>query len=364
MTSVALSQINQFFTFNKTNMKRTVYSPLLSLILMMMAVNLRAQDAPAAAPAPAEEPPVWTKGAGIGLDFAQLLQINPRQGAGQNRLGLGGSINIFGNYRKGRVAWDNLGSWQFGVQRLGSGVIAQGSDTKIPFQKAIDELRINSKIGYKVTENSKFFYAGDLSLLSQLTPTYIGTDDFPGNFLSDISGMNATPLSKLFSPATITISAGIDFKPTKNLSFYYSPIGGKFIIVTDDIIAARGIHGNPVTKDAGGNIVGFENTSSQLGSLLRMNYTGKYLEDRFAYTSALTLFSNYLLKPENVDLDWTNELAFSIFKGFQAALTVNVFYDDDVLVQITDNDAPNGVSGLGKRVGITQQLLLKYALVF
>lgn len=344
-------------------MKSFFYSPLLSLFLLTIAAPLCAQDAPAAA-APAEEPPLWTKGAGIGLDFAQLLQINPRQGAGQNRLGFGGAINIFGNYRKGRVAWDNLGSWQFGVQRLGSGVIAQGSDTKIPFQKAIDELRFNSKIGYKIAEKSKLFYAADFSLLSQLTPTYVGTTEFPGNFLSDISGTNATPLSKLFSPATITISVGIDFKPTDKLSFYYSPLGGKFIIVTDDEIAARGVHGNPVTKDAGGTIVGFENVSSQLGSLLRMNYTTKYLKDRMAYTSALTLFSNYLLKPQNVDLDWTNEFAFNIFKGFQAALTVNVFYDDDVLVQITDSDAPNGVNGLGKRVSITQQLLLKYALVF
>lgn len=337
---------------------KSVFFTLLSLLLLAIAAPLVAQDAPAAA-APAEEPPLWTKGAGIGLDLAQLLQINPRQGAGQNRLGLGGAINFFANHRKGRVAWDNLASWQFSVQRLGSGIISQGSDTKIPFQKAIDELRLNSKIGYKITENSKFFYAADFSFLSQATPTYLGTEEFPGNFLSDISGMNATPLSKLFSPATITLSVGIDYKPTDKLSFFYSPIGAKFIIVANDSIAATGVHGNPRESN-----IDFENVSSQLGSLLRANFTTKTLEDRLTYTSALTLFSNYLLKPENVDLDWTNELAFNIFKGFQASLTVNVFYDDDVMVQITDNDAPNGVSGLGKRVSITQQLLLKYALVF
>ena len=43
----------------------------------------------------------------------------------------------FANYKKERIAWDNLGSWQFGVQRLGSGLISQTSTEKIPFQKAI-----------------------------------------------------------------------------------------------------------------------------------------------------------------------------------------------------------------------------------
>jgi hypothetical protein len=35
-----------------------------------------------------------------------------------------------------------------------------------------------------------------------------------------------------------------------------------------------------------------------------------------------------------------------------------------VLVQITDWDAVGGVSGLGKRVSITQQMLIKYNLTF
>lgn len=335
-------------------------------LLILIAVALLGINTPVCAQEEGEEQPekAWKTGAGIGLDFAQLFQLNPRQGAGQNRLGFGGALNVFVNHNKDRLAWENLGSWQFGVQRLGSGIIAQGADTKIPFQKAIDELRLNSKIGYKIGKDSKFFYAANLGLLSQITPTYTGTETFPGNFLSDISGLDQNPLSKLFSPATLTISLGIDYKPNDAFSFFYSPIGGKFIIVANDSIAATGVHGNPVDKNISGEIISFDNVDSQLGSLLRATFSSKFLEDRFAYSSSLLLFSNYLRNPQNVDLDWTNELAFSIFKGFQAALTVNMFYDDDVLVQITDYNAPNGVSGLGKRVGVTQQFLLKYSVVF
>lgn len=329
--------------------------PLALLLTFYTAIAQETQES--------EEPAkTWEKGAGMGLDFAQLFQLNPRQGAGQNRIGLGGAVNFFANYKKDRLAWDNLASWQFGLQRLGSGVIAQGTTEKIPFQKSIDELRLNSKVGYKTGENSKFFYAANLSFLSQLVPTY--TDpSLPGNFPSELSDTSAL-LAKFFSPAVMTISAGIDFKPTDKLSIFYSPLGGKFNIVANDEIAATGVHGNPVDKDPQGNITGFDNVFAQLGSLVRLNYADKFMEDRLAFTSSAIFYSNYLQNPENIDVDWTNELALTVIKNLQLSATLNIFYDDNVLVQITDYDAPNGVNGVGKRVSLTQQLLLKYNVVF
>ncbi len=341
-------------------MNKLIFTLTLAALVSAIAPAY-AQDAPAAA----EPEKAWKTGAGIGLDAAQLLQINPRVGAGQNRLGFGGAINTFANYKQGRSAWDNQGVWQFGVQRLGSGVIAQGTDIKIPFQKAIDKIQLDSKFGYQAKEGSKWFYAANANFITQLTPTYLGTAEYPGNFLTDISGTNATPQSTLLSPADLSISAGIDYKPNDNWSFYYSPVAGRFIIVADDAIAALGVHGNPVTKDAGGNVVSFENADIQLGSQLRIAYRNKFIEDRLAFTSTIQLYSNYVREPQNIDLQfWNNEVAMEIFKNFQAALTLNMYYDHDVLVQITDFDAPNGVSGLGRRLSLTQQLLLKYAIVF
>ncbi|MCB9081065.1 MAG: DUF3078 domain-containing protein [Lewinellaceae bacterium] len=312
-----------------------------------------------------ETPAKWETGVGLGLDAAQLLQINPRVGAGQNRLGFGGAINAFGKYRNGRLAWDNQGVWQFGIQRLGSGVIAQGTTRKIPFQKAIDEIRLDSKFGFQASEKSKWFYAANVGFISQIAPTYLGTTEYPGNFLSDISGTNAVAQSRFLSPGQVNLSVGIDYKPNDTWSFYFSPVAGRFLIVANDVIAARGVHGNPVTKDAGGNVIAFKNVDSQLGALLRIGFINKFIDDRLTYTAAMQLYSNYVREPQNIDLQfWTNELAMEVFKGFQVALTVNAYYDHDVKVQITDYKAPNGVSGLGRRPTITQQLLLKYSLNF
>ncbi|HMQ85935.1 MAG TPA: DUF3078 domain-containing protein [Flavilitoribacter sp.] len=347
-------------------MKRSVYLLLTWLVFLLFTPCLNAQDP--AKPKEKEKPQEgWKTGAGLGLDFAQLLQINPRQGAGQNRLGFGSAFNFYGNLRKGRLAWDNASIWQFGIQRLGAGVIAQGvTQKKIPFQKAIDELRLNSKIGYQISKKSKFFYAADLSFLSQLTKTYQGNKEYPGNFLTDVAGTGKI-LSKFFSPATITISIGFDFKPDNSLSFYYSPVGGKFIIVGNDVIASYGVHGNPVEgmpDPTTGRYAEYDNTFAALGSLLRTKYANKFFKDKIAFAASLTLFSNYIKNAQNIDVDWTNELAVQLAKGLQATVTVNVFYDDDVMVQITDYSYPNGIRGLGRRVSLTQQLLLKYNVVF
>ena len=49
----------------------------------------------------------WTKVGGIGLDFSLLNLINPRVGAGDNRVGFGGLLNYTANLKQGKVLWDN-----------------------------------------------------------------------------------------------------------------------------------------------------------------------------------------------------------------------------------------------------------------
>lgn len=335
------------------------------LLLTLCAFKLSAQET-----AVIKDTSYWKRGVGLALAFDQLLNINPRQGAAQDRLGFGGGINVFGNYQKGRVAWSNLGQWNFGVQRLGTGVVRIGNaSANVPFQKSLDELVVSSKLGFKTSENSKIFYAADFNFLSQLTPTYQGGSSFPGLFLNEIQGSSL--LSQLFSPAIINLALGVDYKPSPKFSVFYSPLGAKWIIVESNGIALRGVHGNPVEKNAQGNIISAENVSAQLGSQVRAIYTNKFLDDKLALTSNLLLFSNYLSNPQNVDVDWRSSLSWTLFKNFQLGLLVNFFYDDDMNMFTSDFNAINGieVNGAGQpvtgpRLSVTQQLLLKYAITF
>lgn len=308
---------------------------------------------------------IWDIGLGIGVDGAQLLQLNPRVGSGQNRVGFGGAINFSAKYKKKRAVWDNTFVSQFGVQRLGAGVIGQGTLTKVPFQKSIDEIRMDSRLGIKATGKSKLSYASGVNFISQIAPTYKGPASFPGNFLKKLDGKDTRLQSLFFSPAQISVSAGMDFRPNDKWAIYYSPLAGRFIIVNNDEIAFLGVHGNPVEKSSTGTIVSAENIDKQLGTLLRLSYKTKFWENKFTYASAIQLYSNYLKDFKYVDLQyWTNDLSMKIIKGFQLSLTVNAYYDRDVLVQITDYSQPNGVRGLGRAVSINQQMLMKYALTF
>ncbi|MEM6396780.1 MAG: DUF3078 domain-containing protein [Bacteroidota bacterium] len=313
-----------------------------------------------------ELPEGWTVGAGLGLDFAQLLQINPRQGAGQNRLGFGGALNAFGTFKKDRTLWESTGSWQFALQRLGSGLFAEGSDARIPFQKSIDDFRLNSKYGVQASDKGNLYWAANFSFLSQVTPAfqYAGEGAPAGNFITDFLDQGIVPLSEFFSPATITFSLGLDWKPNDNWSIFYSPAGIKMIVVANDDIAVQGVHGNPVERDENGVVTSFDNTDFQIGSIAQVGYKTSFAGERGAFTSNLQLYSNYLRNPFNIDVDWNNTLNFELIKNLNLTLLLNIFYDDDVLVQITDFDEPNGVRGLGKRVNLAEQLLLTYAVTF
>lgn len=304
----------------------------------------------------------WMTGGGLGLDMGQLLQINPKVGAGENRLGFGGAISVFAKYKKGLMSFDNIGSLNMGIVKLGTGVLASTAsfeEVKQPYQKSIDELRINSRLGYKTTPTSKFSYAADFGFISQLTPTFRGTDN--KNYIKKFqtSTITSTIVSKLFAPAYITFAPGLDYKPNDNLSFFLSPFGFKSVIVADRDIARLNIHGNKWRT-----VDDFDLTDSQLGGLLKGTYTDKYLTDRIVFTSRLTLFSNYLHEPGNIDLDWLNELGFNVYKGFQINIWTNVFYDHDVQVQVTDYTQVGGVRGTGRRVSFTEQLLVKYNVIF
>lgn len=339
-------------------MNKLFLLPLLLLITLTLPAQEKTKE---------EIPDGWRRNVSIGLDLAQLLQINPKQGAGQNRLGVGGAFSGFAGYKMDRRVWDNTVRWQFGLQRLGAGVIGNGSDDKIPFQKNIDELRFTSKYGYKIKEEGNLYYSANATFFSQLTPTYQFPDLYTGNFVTDFLDTGRSPLSKFLAPATATLSLGIDYKPTDNLSLFFSPISAKFIIVANDSIASRGVHGNQVSGEADerGIYPEFKKVDAQLGALAQIQYQAAFLTgERMVFSTNLGLYTNYLRNPKNVDVDWQNSLSYAITEHFQLSLFVNAFYDDDLRVQITDYDAPNGTSGLGKRVSLTQQFLATYARSF
>jgi hypothetical protein len=282
----------------------------------------------------------WVLGGGLGIDFAQLAFYQPRVGAGANRIGFGGLSNFYANYKKDKIAWSNNASLQLAAQRIGG--------RNSPFDKNIDIFRGASRFGYRPNEEGKFFGAIEGNFQTLLLPTYEGNILRPDN--------NVPLIAKFLSPVQVVVSAGIDYKHNENLSIFFAPASFKMIYVGDDNIAALTVHGNR------------EGTNSfiAMGTTLKGIYNNKFLNEKLSWTAVLDLFSNYLENPQNIDVLWTNELGWTIFKNFSLNIVTELFYDDDVKVQIDRNN--NGIFGepgeFAPSVSITQALLIKYNYIF
>ena len=301
----------------------------------------------------------WKRTAGIGLDLGQLAMINPKIGAGESRINIGGAATFALNYKKGNIAWDNNLGAILGVQKLGAG-LSIGTTTKKPYQKSADELRATSKIGYSIKKDSKWFIAADFSMLSQLTPTY------DNNLLSDRSGKGA--VAEFLSPAIFTAALGLDFKPTPNFSIFLAPISWRGVMVKNQGIATRVIAATTVGESFG--LAKGASLNSSAGFLTRAIYTNKYFDKKLVLNSNLALFGSYKASG-GIKMDWANQIGWNIYKGLQLSLGVNAFYDKEIKVQVTDNNAVNGIkqdaSGkpvLEARLSAIQQLLLKYTATF
>lgn len=306
----------------------------------------------------AQSDTAWTVSAGFGLDLSGLGIVNPRVGGGTGRFGLGGLGTVSANRKGDKSFWNNQLSLQLSVQKLGRTSLSQPSG----FQKNLDVLRLASTYGYKII-GDKWYASADLLAQTQLLKTY------RSNYLKPVT-LDGNPdivVSKFLAPALIQFSPGITYKPNAHLTFQYSPVAVRYIFVADDSLALLDIHGNDVTRDAGGNITSYKNYFLGLGSELVGRYENKYFNDRLAVKSALRLFSNYLDGPQNVDVLFTNNFNIQLFKGLSLDLLGELFYDHDMKMNLDSNE--NGIYGdTGDRQAPAAQLtgafMLKYSVIF
>jgi hypothetical protein len=313
----------------------------------------------------------WTTGGGFGADLGNILIINPKPGSGQNRIGFGSAIGLFANHLKERFSWDNNFSLNIALEKTGSGVLPIPSvQIRVPFKKSIDDLRLNSTAGYKITATSDWSYAADFAFRSQLLPSYVGVEDgqIYAKYISVPGPYQTSLISQIFSPARASFGLGVKYDPSPNFSVVFTPATVDVIVVENQYIANLGIHGTEL-KD--GSTTEYERLRLAIGAKLGVKYMQHFFEEKLAWSSRLSLFSDYMHDPQNVDVDWSNELAFTIFKNIQLAYLSNVYYDDDILSYVTDFDAPGGLKVdsdgnpiLRPTVNYYHQIVLKYTRVF
>jgi len=283
----------------------------------------------------------WVKGGAMGLDLSQLALINPKVGAGENRLAFGAITSTFANYKNDKISWENLLSWQMAVQRLGA--------SENPFTKNIDLLRFGTKASYKLKGKWNGAIIGTFESL--LLKTY------NDNSLS--SNDNNKLQAAFLSPATISLSPGIDYKYNENLSIFLSPASYKSILVMNDDIAKLGVHGNPWRSETD-----FDNIKNEMGANLIAVYKNTFAK-KLGVSSNLNLFYDYFGEQglDYVDVIFINNFSYEFIKGLSLNLLLDTRWDKDIK-SITGYDNTGAEILEDNKWMITEALFIKYTKLF
>lgn len=217
----------------------------------------------------------------------------------------------------------------------------QASGRTFDIRKNLDILEINSKVNHKAF--GKFDLSGLFQFKSQFLPGY--------NYPNDTTRIK---VSKFFNPATFIFGYGLEYKPDKNTSISFSPVSYKGTFVPDTSINQ--------TKFG---IAADKRSKNELGAYLTIN-SKVTLFDKVNMSNRIQLFSNFLSKPQNVDVDWEVIATTSLNWFTDLRLNVHLIYDDNTLLPVYDHGEPVlGIDGKQKKAPMVQfKELLGVSFVF
>jgi hypothetical protein len=234
----------------------------------------------------------WQKGAVINLSFTQSTFTNWNAG-GVDAFSANGMLNVFANYKKGNNAWDN-------TLDLAYGFINQEGN----FIKTDDRIDFFSTYGRKAAD--KWYYSALVNFRTQMDQGFASPED-------------TEAISRFMAPGYLVGAVGMTYKPNDDFSLFIAPLTSKNTFVNDQRLADAGAFG----VDPG------KRFRTEIGGYLRMFWKKDVLENIF-YTTKLDIFSNYLEKPQNLDINWENIISFKVNKFISASLILHLMYDDDI----------------------------------
>lgn len=237
----------------------------------------------------------WKKGGVYGINVSQGSLNNWAAGGDNFSLSVNSVLSLYAFHKKDKHSWDNTFDFNLGYVNT----------TSLGSRKNDDRFDLLSKYGYAL--NRKLNVTGLLNLRSQFFKGYT----FPGG--------EKTYSSSFMAPGYLLLSAGLDLKPTNNLSVFFSPVTARWVIVRDTALANKGLYGvTPGKKSA-----------LEFGAFATVNYL-KDINKFITYKARLDLFSNYRHAPQNIDLYMTNLLNAKLGKVLSVNWSVDFIYDDDV----------------------------------
>ena len=274
----------------------------------------------------------WKKSGTI-LFLANQSSFSNWSSGGQSSVSGTLKFNYNLNYYENGWAWDTKIQSAFGLNKIG------GSDF---LRKTDDKIEINSVIGKKFNNNfiGKWSYSSFFNFQTQFAKGY--------NFGKDTNGnINRTEKSRFFSPATSLLGVGLYWKRDQNFWINFAPMTAKLILVnrffTRDLSESQTYFG--IKKNG--------NSRFELGASFR-SFFKKEIYENIVLQNSLSLYSDYLNNPQNVDFDYTVNIAMQVNKFLSTNIIVQFVYDDNEIKRLQIRE----VFGLGLNIDL--QLISGY----
>jgi hypothetical protein len=246
-------------------------------------------------------PKFWETKGMISVNFSQVSFSNWAAG-GVNSVALNSFLNFQAIYKKDNISWENN-------LDLAYGILNQENQKSI---KSDDKIDFSSKFGRKASE--KWYYTGLLGFRTQFAPGYANPSD------TDI-------ISTFMAPAYLVLSVGMDYQPNNKITIFISPVTGKTTFVMDEFLSSLGAYGVEPGKKF----------KSEFGGFFKAAYKNDIFENVTLMTK-IDLFSNYMDKPQNIDINWDTQIMMKINKFISANIFTQLIYDDNILFDVDNND--------------------------
>ncbi|MRR18681.1 DUF3078 domain-containing protein [bacterium] len=252
------------------------------------------------------KPDYWKFRTDISYLLSQGVVSNWAKG-GENNISSVLDITSAINYSN-KVTKVNSSTWG----RFALGLQASGGQDYI--RKNLDILEINSKVNHKAF--GKFDLSGIFQFKTQFLPGY--------NYPND-----SVKVSKFFNPATFIFGYGLEYKPDKNTALSFSPLSYKGTFVPDTADINQTKYG--IAED--------KKSKNELGAYLTLN-SKLVLFEKINMSNRIQLFSNFLSKPQNIDVEWEMIATTSLNWFTDLRLNIHLIYDDDTMLPVFENGEP------------------------
>lgn len=241
---------------------------------------------------------------------------------------LAGSFTLNQNY---------LTYWAQGGESSFSGMLDIGGSAKYTNKETKSEWSNRARLRYGALNTKEQGYRVSTDILelnSQYNKVLINKLDFSSIFYfkSQIAkGYNypndSVPISKFLNPGTFTIGMGVEYKPFAKTLINFSALSYKNTFVLDTNNIDQTNHGVETGK----------RSKQEVGGQLVINNSVTVF-DGLKITNALRLFSNYIEKPQNMDMDWETTFERQINWFFSIKLNLHLIYNEDVKFPVALDD--------------------------